>query len=76
MKSSYWTLEVRSEALDDLTGMRCEHTGWLAVTPPPPALPPPPPSQLCYALGPETSLRYPLQVTRGLLYIKPPMHLG
>jgi hypothetical protein len=24
-------------------------------------------------VGPETSLRYPFKVTRGLLYIKPPM---
>ncbi len=24
-------------------------------------------------MGPETSLRYPFKVTRGLLYIKPPM---
>jgi hypothetical protein len=25
-------------------------------------------------MGPVTSLRYPFKVTRGLLYIKPPMH--
>jgi hypothetical protein len=26
-------------------------------------------------MGPEVTLRYPFKVTRGLLYIKPPMHL-
>ncbi len=26
-------------------------------------------------MGPETSLRYPFKVTRGILYIKPPLHL-
>jgi hypothetical protein len=26
-------------------------------------------------VGPDTSLRYPFKVIRGLLYIKPPMHL-
>ncbi len=27
-------------------------------------------------MGPETYLRYPFKVTRGLLYIKPPTFLG
>jgi hypothetical protein len=64
IKALTGVLEVRSEALDALTGKRCEHTGWQNRTvgwrsnPPPPTpsplaptpSPPPPTSMLCYAL--------------------------
>ncbi len=72
-------LEVQSGVLDALTGKRCEHTGWLTDCGLAFNTPHPHPASYVMlwkgGMGSETSLRDPFEVTRGLLYIKPPMHL-